>query len=196
MSGKSKEQKVPHALSKACSREINQDNDTKIWVFVSSHTPAREKLSLFWSRTQHGYGPHVVIKSIWNKASLIRWHTALTHVQTCLELPQERAEFNIRHWAFILYSFQHYDCLSNWEKYSGEGSTNSSYAKQNKRRNIRSFIVDVHYWNCSGLLFTGLWCRTIPTKNCEKLGFLSKHTAVSLWFNHKTGLFLSAPPIL
>ncbi len=158
-------------------------------VFVSSHTPAREKLSLFWSRTQHGYGPHVVIKSIWNKASLIRWHTALVHVQTCLERLRERVEFNIRRWAFILYSPQHYDYLNNREKYSGECRTDFSYTKGNKRRNIGSFIVEVHYWNCSGLLFTGLRCITIPAKNCEKQLFYQNNVAASLRFNHKTDFF-------
>lgn len=126
-------------------------------VFVSSHSPAREKLSLFWSRTQHGYGPHIVIKSIWNKAPLIRRHTGLIRVQTCLELLQQSVEFNIRHWAFILYSSQHYDCLSKREKYLGEFTSSSLCTKQNKKINIRNFTVDVYYWNCSiSLLFTGL----------------------------------------
>lgn len=101
---------------------------------------------------------------------MIRRHTTLIHVQTCLELLQRSAEFNIRHWAFSLYSSQHYDCLSKREKYLREFTSSSpKKKKQNNKINITSFIVDVHYWNCSiSLLFTGLYCRSISAKMGEE----------------------------
>lgn len=111
-------------------------------VFVCRHTPASQKLGLFWSRTLHGYGPCVVIKSMGNKVSLIR----LLHVQTGFE--PASAEFNIRHWAFSLYSFQRDDCLNKRDKYWREGNTKSP-----RKKTTRSFIVEVHYGNsCSWLL--------------------------------------------
>lgn len=148
MSGKSKEHKVPHALSKSLQpwdKPNQRYRDMR--VFVPCHTPAkreREKLSLFWSR-----------KSIWNKATLIRRRTTLIHVQTRLNRLQEEkksVEFDIR----LLFCIHSNVMIASITERNSQGNALPTLHAQNKKRNIRGFccispllklLSSIVYWS-------------------------------------------------